>query len=56
MIEYLQGKKTYILMAIGIVLFGAESMGIVPTGTVDKLDSLLVILGLGTIRSAIQKI
>ncbi len=51
----LQGKKTYILMAIGIILFGAEAVGLAPAGTVDKIDSLLVILGLGTIRSAINR-
>jgi len=50
------GKKTYIVVAIGVGIFGAEAMGLLPAGTTDKLDGLLTILGLGTLRDAIKKI
>ena len=52
--QFLVGKKTYILVAIGVIVWGAEAMGLVEQGTANKLDALLVVLGLGTIRSAIS--
>ncbi len=51
----LDGKKTFIVVGVGVLIFGAESMGLLPTGTVDKLDGLLALLGLGTLRDAIKK-
>lgn len=51
----LDGKKTYILMIIGIVTIGGEQVGLFPAGTVDFVEKVIVALGLGTIRSAIKK-
>lgn len=55
MFDFLNGYKTYLLVAVGVGLLGGEAMGIVPQGTVDKLDALLALLGLATLRSAIRK-
>ena len=51
----LSGYKTYILVAAGVLLYGAETMGLVGEGTVGKLDDLLVLLGLGTLRLGVAK-
>ena len=55
LLNALKGKKTYILVAVGILCYGTEQMGLIPAGTVDKIDGLLVILGIGTVRSALAQ-
>ncbi len=54
--KLLNGHKTQIVVGIGVLLIGAESMGLLPKGTVDQLDTLLTLLGLGAIRSAVRKL
>ena len=56
MIEFLQGKKTYIVMVVGIVVNGLFAMGYIDDKTVTLLDGVIVSLGLGTIRAGIAKI
>jgi hypothetical protein len=53
--NFLSGKKTYVVVMLGIVVYGAEAMGIVPEGTAEKLNGFLLLLGLGTLRSAVAK-
>ena len=55
LLNALKGKKTFIIVVIGVALYGAEQMGLIPAGTADKIDGLLVILGIGTVRSALAQ-
>ena len=49
------GWKTYGVVAVGVLVHGAEAMGILQPGTADKLDGLLTIVGLGTLRAGVAK-
>ena len=51
----LAGYKTYIIVAVGVLVYGAEAMGLLEKGTSDQLEGLLAILGLGTLRASIAK-
>ena len=51
----LNGYKTYTVVAIAVLLGGAEYIGWLPSGTFDKVDGLLALLGLGTLRNALAK-
>ena len=51
--NFLTGKRTYIIVAVGVVVYGAEAMGLLEKGTADKLEGLLAILGLGTLRAGL---
>jgi len=51
----LAGYKTYLIVAVGVLVYGAEAMGILEKGTADKLEGLLTILGVGTLRAGVSK-
>ena len=53
--QMLSGYKTYVVMAIGIVVNGAYAMDLIDAEMVKGMNSLLVFLGLGAFRSAINK-
>lgn len=53
--EYLKGKKTYIVAIVGIIVNGAYAMGYVSEEWVKAIDGALLFLGLGTIRAGIAK-
>ena len=53
--SFLQGKKTYIIVVLGVVLNGLASQGYIDASVIDKVNSFLMLLGLGTIRSGISK-
>ena len=55
LLNTLNGKKTFIVVALGVIIFGSEQMGLVPAGTIDKLDGLLALLGFGTLRHALAQ-
>lgn len=55
MIEFLQGKKTYVVMIAGILVNGAYAMGYLNEETLAAIDGLLMFLGMGTIRAGITK-
>jgi len=52
--DILKGYKTYIIVAIGVLVYGAEAMGVLGAGTAEKLEGLLAILGLGTLRASVK--
>jgi hypothetical protein len=52
----INGFKTYIVSAIGVLLYGLEAMGYIPKGTADKVMPLLGFLGLATLRHAVAKV
>ena len=55
MVEWLKGKKTYIVMFVGVLVNGAYAMGYLDKATVEAIDGVLIFLGLGTIRAGISK-
>lgn len=54
-LEFLSGKKTYLVMILGVLLYGAEAMGLIPEGTAEKVSGLLALLGLGALRAGVAK-
>lgn len=49
----LNGWKTYIVIAIGIIFNGLVSYGIIDEGLRETINAILVFFGLGTIRHGI---
>jgi hypothetical protein len=54
--EYFKGKKTYIVMAIGIIVNGMYFMGYIDDKAVATIDAMLMFTGMGTIRGGISKV
>jgi type IV secretory pathway VirB2 component (pilin) len=55
MLEYLQGKKTYIVAVVGVIVNGLYIMGYIEESAVKTIDGLLLFLGLGTLRAGMNK-
>lgn len=53
-LKSLKGYRTYIIAALGIAIFGAEQVGLIPPGSSNKIDIALGMLGLATLRAAVQ--
>lgn len=51
----LNGWKTYVVMALGIIFNGLVASGILDEGLRPTVNSILAFLGLGAIKSAIAK-
>lgn len=56
MFPALQGKKTYIVAAVGVIVNGLIAMGYIPESVLLPINSVLGFLGLGSLRSGISKI
>lgn len=52
---WLQGKKTYIVMIMGVLVNGAFAMDLIDDKTVLFVDGLLTFFGMGSIRAGISK-
>ena len=55
MLDWLKGKKTYIVMIVGVLVNGAFAMGYLDDKTVAAIDGALMFLGMGSIRAGISK-
>ena len=55
LILWLQGKKTYVIMLVGVIVNGLWVMGYLDDKTLIAIDSILGFLGLGSIRAGISK-
>jgi len=55
MFDFLKGRKTYLVMAIGIIVNGAIVMGYLDVQYIGIINSILGFLGLGAIRAGISK-
>jgi len=53
--EFLSGYKTYIVVAVGVVINGLYAMGLVDENFVKSVDGILIFAGMGTIRAGITK-
>lgn len=54
--DWLAGKKTYIVMILGILVNGALAMGLIDERTAASVDGILIFLGFGTMRAAVAKV
>lgn len=54
--EWLKGKKTYLVAGIGILVNGALAMGYIDERTAASVDGILIFLGFGAMRAGIAKI
>ena len=52
--EMLQGKKTYIVAVIGVLVNGLFAMGYIDEESIKVIDGILVFIGLGTVRAGIK--
>ena len=55
LLDFLAGKKTYIIVVIGAVLNVAVAFGWVSPDNLEQINAVLVALGLGAIRAGISK-
>jgi len=51
----LKGWKTYLIMAIGVLVNGAFAMGYIPAEWIGLVNSILGFLGLGALRAGVAK-
>ena len=54
MLSHLNGYKTYILVTIGVIVYGLEAVGLIDRSIVDVVEKVVILLGLGTLRNAIK--
>jgi len=52
--NFLKGKKTYIVMAVGVIVNGAFALGYIPTEYIPLVNSVLAFLGLGALRAGVS--
>ena len=55
-INFLKGKKTYLIVVVGVIFNGLYAMGFIPVEYVPAVNIILGFLGLGTLRAGINKI
>ena len=53
MLDFLKGKKTYIVGAVMVVVAGLAAQGYISQTTLTTLESVLTGLGLWTLRAGI---
>ena len=56
MFDFINGNKTYIIMALGILVNGLYAMNLIDLNLLITLDGVIGALGLGTIRHGISKL
>jgi len=49
----LKGLKTYIVVAIGVLVNGAFAMGYIPVESLGIINTVLGFLGLGALRAGV---
>jgi len=55
MLDFLKGKKTYIVVAVGVIVNGLFAMGVIPVEYLGMANTILGFLGLGAIRAGVAK-
>jgi len=53
--DFLKGKKTYLVVAVGVLVNGAFAMGLIPVEYLGVVNTVLGFLGLATIRAGVAK-
>jgi len=54
-IDWLKGKKTYLVAVIGMACYGALGMEWISQGTFDSIAVICALLGIGFLRAGISK-
>ena len=54
MINFLKGKKTYLIVFVGVIFNGLYAMGYVPESIVPAVNVVLGFLGLGALRAGVS--
>ena len=53
--KWLQGKKTYIVVIVGVLVNGLHAMGYITEEHIKIINYILGFLGIGAVRSGISK-
>lgn len=53
LLQFLQGKKTYLVVAVGVIVNGLYAMGYIPAVDLPVVNTVLAFLGLAALRSTI---
>jgi hypothetical protein len=56
LIKWLQGKKTYALVALAVIVSGLRAQNLIDDDLYKGGMALLAMLGLGTVRAAIASV
>lgn len=54
MLDFLKGKKTYIVAAVVFILGGLTALGVIDKDLAEKLAIILTGTGLATLRASIK--
>ena len=54
MLDFLKGKRTYLVVALGVLLNGAFAMGLIPPEYLPVINSILGFLGLAALRLGVD--
>jgi len=55
MFKWLKGRKTFIVVAIGVIVNGLFAMDYIDEKSIDIVNMILGFLGMGAIRLGIKK-
>lgn len=55
LMNLLKGKKTYIVVAIGVIINGAHTMGLINPNLLPIINVILGFLGLAALRAGVTK-
>ena len=55
LVNFLSGKKTYIIVIIGAVLNVAVALELVTPDNLEQINAVLLALGLGALRAGVSK-
>ncbi|MBU1863896.1 MAG: hypothetical protein KKH94_09560 [Candidatus Omnitrophica bacterium] len=55
MLNFLKGKKTYLVVGVGVILNGLMAMDVIPQSLLPVVNSILGFLGMGTLRAGIAE-
>jgi len=56
MFKWLKGKKTYIIVVVGVIVNGLFAMGYIDESAIKVVNMVLGFLGLGAIRAGVNKV
>lgn len=52
--DFLKGKKTYLVVIVGVLINGLAAMGIIPESLIPLANSILGFLGLAALRKGVS--
>lgn len=55
MVQFIRGKKTYIVAGIMVLVTGLRAFGIIEQSTYEGAMGVMAALGFGTLRAGVEK-